>query len=257
MLIDWFTVISQALNFLLLVWLMKRFLYRPILSAIETREKKIADEITQTKKEQEKTNALKIEFQKKSSDIDNAREVLMKKGQDEANQEKKKMLEQIKQEAEESRKKWHESLTAEQKTTTEKIQTFVREETLSIAGKALKDLANVQIEDSMMNIFLERLQDLSPDDLTAFELALKDRRIQPIVQSAFGLTHDQQKMLQKSFQKTFHSDITLHFETSPALVSGIRLTINGKRIEWTIANYVDSLGKKLIDLVKLPEASPP
>ena len=43
MLIDWFTVGAQALNFLILVWLLKRFLYKPILDAIDAREKRIAD----------------------------------------------------------------------------------------------------------------------------------------------------------------------------------------------------------------------
>ena len=42
MLIDWFTVAAQVLNFLILVWLLKRFLYRPILDAIDAREKRIA-----------------------------------------------------------------------------------------------------------------------------------------------------------------------------------------------------------------------
>jgi F-type H+-transporting ATPase subunit b len=45
MLIDWFTVGAQALNFLVLVWLMKRFLYKPILDAIDEREKRIAAEL--------------------------------------------------------------------------------------------------------------------------------------------------------------------------------------------------------------------
>ena len=42
MLIDWFTVGAQVLNFLILVWLLKRFLYRPILHAIDAREQRIA-----------------------------------------------------------------------------------------------------------------------------------------------------------------------------------------------------------------------
>ena len=42
MLIDWFTVSAQAVNFLILVWLMKRYLYQPILVAIDAREKRIA-----------------------------------------------------------------------------------------------------------------------------------------------------------------------------------------------------------------------
>jgi F-type H+-transporting ATPase subunit b len=45
MLIDWFTVGAQVLNFLILVWLMKRFLYQPILDAIDAREQRIAAEL--------------------------------------------------------------------------------------------------------------------------------------------------------------------------------------------------------------------
>ena len=45
MLIDWFTVGAQVLNFVVLVWLMKRFLYRPILDAIDAREKRVAAEL--------------------------------------------------------------------------------------------------------------------------------------------------------------------------------------------------------------------
>ena len=44
MLIDGFTVGAQVLNFLILVWLMKRFLYQPILDAIDAREQRIAAE---------------------------------------------------------------------------------------------------------------------------------------------------------------------------------------------------------------------
>ena len=43
--VDWFTVIAQILNFLVLVWLLKRFLYKPVLNAIDEREKKIASEL--------------------------------------------------------------------------------------------------------------------------------------------------------------------------------------------------------------------
>ena len=42
MAIDWFTIGAQILNFLVLVWLLKRFLYQPVLDAIDKREKRIA-----------------------------------------------------------------------------------------------------------------------------------------------------------------------------------------------------------------------
>jgi len=40
--IDWVTVLAQLANFLLLIWLLRRFLYRPIIAGIDAREAEIA-----------------------------------------------------------------------------------------------------------------------------------------------------------------------------------------------------------------------
>ncbi len=39
---DWFTVVAQIINFLILVALLKRFLYGPIIRAMDRREAEIA-----------------------------------------------------------------------------------------------------------------------------------------------------------------------------------------------------------------------
>ena len=62
MLIDWFTVGAQAVNFLILVWLMQHFLYKPILHAIAEREKRIATELANADKK-------KFEAQKESDEF--------------------------------------------------------------------------------------------------------------------------------------------------------------------------------------------
>jgi len=65
MLIDWFTVGAQALNFIVLVWLLKRFLYKPVLSAIDAREQRIArasaDADRQTNEVQKSRDELQVE----------------------------------------------------------------------------------------------------------------------------------------------------------------------------------------------------
>jgi len=52
--INWFTVIAQIINFFILVWLLKRFLYKPILKAIDEREKKIASQLEDANAKEEK-----------------------------------------------------------------------------------------------------------------------------------------------------------------------------------------------------------
>ena len=66
MLIDWFTVGAQAVNFLILVWLLKRFLYKPILKAIDAREKRIAAELADAATQMNAAEQLRVEFQGKN-----------------------------------------------------------------------------------------------------------------------------------------------------------------------------------------------
>jgi F-type H+-transporting ATPase subunit b len=73
MLIDWFTVVAQIVNFVILLWLMKRFLYQPILSAIDARESRIAAELSEAATKLAEAEAKREVFQRKNDEIDHQR----------------------------------------------------------------------------------------------------------------------------------------------------------------------------------------
>jgi F-type H+-transporting ATPase subunit b len=106
MLIDWFTVAAQALNFLILVWLMKRFLYKPILNAIDAREKLIAKELADADAKKAEAQKEHEEFQKKNEEFDQQRAALLTKATDEAKTERERLLD-------DARKASHQSPYAE------------------------------------------------------------------------------------------------------------------------------------------------
>src|SRR5690606_10048185 len=110
MLIDWLTVIAQALNFLILVWLLKRFLYKPILNAIDAREKKVADELADADAKEAKAEKEKEEFRRKNEEFDQQRAALMNKAKDEAQAERQRLFEEVRKEASDLRTKQQEAL---------------------------------------------------------------------------------------------------------------------------------------------------
>jgi len=70
MLIDWFTIGAQALNFVILVWLLKRFLFKPILHAIDEREKRIATELANADKEKADAQKESDQFRHRNEEFD-------------------------------------------------------------------------------------------------------------------------------------------------------------------------------------------
>src|SRR5580700_624339 len=99
MLIDWFTVGAQALNFLILVWLMKRFLYKPILNAIDAREKRIATELADADAKKAEAQKERDEFLQKNREFDQQRAALVSKATEEAKTERQRLVEEARKAA--------------------------------------------------------------------------------------------------------------------------------------------------------------
>src|SRR5665811_2064793 len=99
MLIDWFTVGAQALNFLILVWLMKRFLYKPILHAIDEREKRVATELANADKKKADAQKEGEEFKRKNEEFDQQRAALLSKATNEADAERRRLLDEARKAA--------------------------------------------------------------------------------------------------------------------------------------------------------------
>src|SRR5271157_3837052 len=97
MLIDWFTVGAQIVNFLILVWLLKHFLYKPILNAIDVREKKIAAELADADAKRADANKERDDFKHKNEEFDQQRAALLNKATEDAKVERQRLLDEARQ----------------------------------------------------------------------------------------------------------------------------------------------------------------
>jgi len=250
MLIDWFTVGAQVLNFLVLVWLMKRFLYKPILNAIDAREKRIAKELADADATKAEARKERDEFQQKNDEFDQQRAALMSQTTDEAKIERERLLDEARKAADALSAKRQESLANDARNLNQAITRRTQDEVFAIARKALTDLATTSLEERMGEVFARRLRGLNGEAKAGFAESLKTASEPALVRSAFELPTEQRAAIQKTLNETFSADIHLRFETAPELVSGIELTSNGQKIGWSIADYLASLEKGVGELVK-------
>jgi len=257
MLIDWFTVGAQVLNFVILVWLMKRFLYKPILHAIDAREKRIAAQITDADTKKAEAKKERDEFEQKNEEFDQQRAALLKKATDEADAERQRLLDEARKAADALSAKRQETLRADAKNLNQAISRRTQQEVFAIARKALTDLATTGLEQRLGEVFTRRLRELDGEAKTKLAAALKTAPDPALVRSAFDLPAEQRAAIQTALNETFAADIPLRFETAPDVVSGIELTTNGQKVAWSIADYLTSLEKGVSELLKAkdkPEA---
>lgn len=257
MLIDWFTVGAQALNFLILVWLLKRFLYLPILDAIDAREKRIALELADADTKRADAKKERDEFQQKNEVFDQQRAALLGKAMKEATAERQRLLDDARQAADALATKRQEALRSEQRSMSEALSHRARDEVFAIARKALGDLATTSLEERMGEVFTRRLREMDAKAKAALGEALKTMSEPALVRSAFELPADQRAAIQNAINETFSADIPLHFATAPEVVCGIELSTNGQKVGWSITDYLASLEKGVDELLKEKDKAEP
>jgi F-type H+-transporting ATPase subunit b len=257
MLIDWFTVGAQALNFLILVWLMKRFLYKPVLAAIDAREKRIAAELADAETRKTDAKMERDEFQKKNADFDQQRAALLTKATDEAKAERQRLLDEARKAADALSAKRQEALQNDAKNLGQALRHRTQDEVFAIARKTLGDLAATNLEERVAAVFVDRLRGLGDPEKTALATTLKNDAEPALIRSAFDLPEEQRANIQRAINETFSADIHLQFETAPDLVSGIELSSGGQKMAWSIADYLKSMEKGVDDLLKESDKAKP
>lgn len=221
MLIDWFTVAAQLLNFAILIGLLKRFLYQPVLDAIATRERSIAAQLAEAAASKALAHEQQTEYRKKNQSFDNQRADLLRQATDAASAEGRRL---------------HTDLALR-----------TQEQVFNISRKVLGDLTSTTLEQQMCEVFLQRLQAAQGPAMTLLREALRamSQADPAVLRSAFPLPQPQQDRIRAALHTTCGQPIALRFETASELVSGIELRARGHKLAWSIDEYLQVLSADL------------
>jgi len=253
MLIDWFTVGAQLLNFLILVWLLKRFLYQPILNAIDAREQRIASALAQADTQQAEAQSERDKFRLKNEAFEEQRNALLGQATEAANAERQRLFDAARQAADAMRAKRSEDLDNEFQNLHEDIVRRNQQEVLAIARKMLIDLAGISLEQRMSEVFVRYLRELNDEAKAGLAATLKTGGADSVlVRSAFELSSKQRAAIEDALNQAFSITIPTRFETAPQVIVGIELSVNGWKLGWSIADYLAALEKTVSTLLAEP-----
>ena len=245
MLPDWFTVTAQAINFLVLVALLKRFLYKPILEAIGQRETRIASQVREAEAKQAEANTARDTYRRKNEELEHQRSGLLREATDEAKSEREALLAAARQEAADLKAKLALDLEAERDNVQREATACVRREVLGIARQALKEMADLTLEERIAMVFLQRLRTLPEEQRSALQGFARTSHRPLLVRSAFALSSAVRETLLKGIQDALQVDLPVQFEITQSMIAGIELATDGHKVAWSVAEYLAELQSTL------------
>ncbi|MGA2191665.1 MAG: F0F1 ATP synthase subunit B, partial [Steroidobacteraceae bacterium] len=231
------------------VWLLKRYLYKPILNAIDAREKRIAAESAAAGAREAQARKAQDEFEEKNKQFDQDRGALMAKAALRIKADYERRLDDARKEANALLSEQRAAARNDAAALMDQMMRLAAGEVFDVARRALGDLASVTLEERLGEIFTRRLREMKPAAKQLLDVALRVPHAVAVVRSRFSLATQEKAAIQNALNETFAADIRLAFETAPDGICGIELTVGGQRIAWTIAEYLGALEEKAQALI--------
>lgn len=244
--INWFTVIAQIVNFLILVYLLKRFLYKPVLEAIDAREKKIAAQLADAAAKKAEAIEDKDLFRQKNEAFDRERVIKMQEVNKQIDLEKERLFEEVRKESTELRLKFEESFKQQEQEIKESLVKKTKDAVFAIAGKTLSDLASAELEEQIVTVFIGKIEKLDGAEKSKFMDALKNNDDSIIIKSVFELSTTSKQKLEEVIAKITDTQNEFKYLQEPELVSGIEIMTKSFQMSWNIDSYLESLKKNSI-----------
>ncbi len=254
MLIDWFTVAAQVINFLVLVWLLKRFLYRPILDAVDAREQRVAARLADAEARERAAGEARSALEAERASLARERAARLAAADAEAEAAREALLAQARDDAAELAARLEAALTLERESEREALTRRIGTEVVALAGQVLQDLAGESIQEHMAAALLERLRRLPADERAALAAALAGVGRAPLLRTAAPLPAPMQQAYARAVAELAPESAPLRFEVAADLVGGAELVTDGHRFAWTVADYLDGLRRLLFEPAAAPRS---
>lgn len=254
MLVDWFIVAAQIFNFLLLVVLLRWVLYDPIRRVIRQRRDRIRHDIQKAEEFQQTAQREMERQQSLLRDLEAHHQQLLAEANAKVEAQRLDQLARLRTEVEERRQLSYQSLQEEKEACLQTVKQRVLLESQFIARKALKDLANVDLEHQIVAVFIDRLKHLDPLERDAIQ-TMDGVAHGPIkVQTSFPLPKELRQLLIDQVLESLACSGRVTFLDDPRFPIGIQLGIEGKAIRWTLDHYLGDLDRHLTQAL-LPKGS--
>ena len=253
MAINWFTFFAQIVNFLLVLYLLRRFLYGPIMRAMAERESQMAARFKEAEDLAQRASDEAETYRAERQEIDASREALMVEATEAAAERRSTLIRDARADVESMQSSWYAAVDHEKQRFLQEIRARMGEAIFHIARDALADLANAEMEEAIAFAFLDKLRNRSTGDHSENGLRIDTDEV-IIVRSAFELSPDLQDRIQRALTdsptqsdatETPPSDRTVAFRQSPDLICGIEAQFSSRRIAWNLRDYLDSYAEQL------------
>ena len=239
--IDWFTVLAQIVNFVILLVLLKYFLYDKVIDALKKREEKISNRLEEAEKKNSEAEEKREEYESMKKKIEEEKEATLKDAEEKAKEKKKEIEKEAKEKIEQKRKDWEKQLEDQKDELLEDVRRLISREAFSISAKALKEIADEDLENKIIEKFIDKLDDLEKDEVDEIKETLKEAEKEMNVKTGYELSDKSRSKLEDALGEKFYKTADYNYSIDENIICGIEVKVKNRKLNWNFNDFIKEL----------------
>lgn len=235
---DWSTFFLEIINFLILVWILKRFLYHPILGVVARRRAGIEKAMADAKRIEAEAGELKQQSLRELAQWEEEKEAAQARLREELAAERERLMAELETSIAKERERRRVLDERHQRDFQRTVEEHGIAQGAAFAARLLSRMATPELEARLYALLLEDLRGLRAEDKRAVADAAVMPGLQLKVQSAFALDAARRAELAQALAEVAGNTLPVEYGENPELLAGFQVSIG----PWILyANLRDEL----------------
>jgi F-type H+-transporting ATPase subunit b len=249
MLIDWFTVGAQVVNFVILVVVLKFVLFDRVVAAMDQRQAEIAARIHEAEDREEAALIEAERYRSQQRALDEERTRRLDDAEAEAAVRRRELLDEARHHVDALRLGWEAALGRERASLLEEVRRRTGEQVCTVSRRALADLADTDLDTQMVRVAVDRLRS-GAAELDPLAEERRGGAGPVVVRTSHPLPDGLATTVSAAVAEAVgceRDDVEL--SVAPGLVCGLEIVVGGWSVGWSVDGYLDAVAEELEDLL--------
>ena len=236
--LNWSTFLLEILNFLVLVWILKHFFYKPLQNVIARRQQDIEARVAEAEKMRSDAQQLQQQYESRQADWERERQQARDALQKEMKKTQARLEAELQDSLQQQRQRAEVVAQRQRREQLRQLEQQAVEQGGEFAARLLQQSAGPELESRLLKLLLDSLGQISTEQLDELRAASQKNAQVVDVASAFPLPSNQRKEIASALGELLEGPVDCHFVEAPELIAGLRIAIGA----WVLgANVRDEL----------------
>ncbi|WP_343116104.1 F0F1 ATP synthase subunit delta [Ostreiculturibacter nitratireducens] len=243
--IDWWTLAIQTINFIVVVWLLTRFLYRPVKDVIAKRQAIAEEALSGARKKTEEAEEARRNYEEERSNLAAAQREREAELHTEMEKERQAAIGEAKKQADHLLADAKERIEREREEALDALREEITSLAADLAAKALAGAGMAGAGEAMLERVARHLSALPEKDLTELKEDAARAGASVVVTSAAPIPDDEQSRWRSRLRELIGQGARIEFEVKPEIIGGVELHFAHGVLSFSIAEALRAAAERV------------